>query len=128
MERPEDFCSKARLYTVRAACWLSLIRYQVHSAAPVFGVGISTYDDMLAPTSTDDRRLRACTVMRTALLRTVELEKLCAEEQWGPEKRLDPYGQEWRITPRGAVLEAIVDLLDRAIADYAAAGNVSKTS
>lgn len=128
MDRQEEFRANARLYTIRAARWLSLIRYQVRSAAPVFGAGISMYDDMLAPTSTDDQRLRACTAMRAALLRTVELEKLLAEERWRHDMRLDPHGQEWRITRRGAVLEAIADLLGLAIADYLAAGNSSRRS
>ncbi|MGX9854565.1 hypothetical protein ACR03S_03840 [Limimaricola variabilis] len=128
MDRQEEFRANARLCTIRAARWLSLIRYQVRSAAPMFSAGISTYDDMLDPTSTDDRRLRACIAMRAALLRSVRLEELIAEGQWDHDIRRDPHGQEWRITPRGAVLEAIADLLDLAIADYVAAEDSSKRS
>ena len=113
---------RARARTVEAARWLRLVRYQHHAAAPVFSAAISTYADMLDPVSTDPRRLGACRSMLAGLLRQTEQERLLGEAAHVRDRPVDPYGLDWRITLRGAVLETIVGTLEDAITAYEAAG------
>ncbi len=116
MEETSCDVETTRLFAIRAACWLALIRFQVHLGAPVFGPGVTTYDDMLCPDTTDARRFAACATLLSAVRRHADQEAFVGESRWHQSRPLDPYGQAWRTTERGAVLEAIAELLKKSVA------------
>lgn len=79
LKSTEDALREARKNTTEAGQLLRLVRFQVHSAAPIFGAGISTYADMLDPNGTDLVRLAACRRLIAPVARQAVLEELCVK-------------------------------------------------
>lgn len=118
----EDLLAEARDLAVKAGGWLAILRFQCRPGAPMFLAGISTYHDMLDPASPDAARCAACACMLPAVDRQVGIETWRAEEALARIPGGDRPGPEWRTTERGAALEAIAELLRRAIGLYGSAG------
>jgi hypothetical protein len=114
---------QARARALAAARWLRLIRFRVHAAAPMFTPRISTYHDMVDPGSDMARLAAACRCVLGHVRRQMVVEALEAERLWaGPGREDDPYGLEWRMTERGAILAIIEQRLDEALSSLEAAG------
>ena len=108
--------------SVKAAQIMSLINFQVSSGAPTFSPGLSVYDDLLDPSSSDVRRLEASQIMLKAVNRQAEHERYMAEKNWFARGYLDPYSSELRLTQRGVMLELIAEMLSNAIKDFTVKG------
>ncbi len=113
----------ARARALGAARWLRLIGFRAHAAAPAFTPRISTYHDMVDPGSDTARLAAACRCMLGHVRRQMVVEALEAERHWAGRRREDdPYGLEWRVTERGAILAIVEHLLDEALLPLEAAG------
>lgn len=114
---------QARARALAAARWLRLIGFRVHAAAPMFTPQISTYHEMVDPRSDIARLAAACQGMLGHVRRQMVVEALEAERLWARRGREDdPYGLEWRMTERGAILAIIEQRLDEALSSLKAAG------
>ena len=109
---------RAQALSCRAAQWLVLIRFRSHAAAPAFSESVSHYHVLLGAASSDAERLSSCRTMLICVHRQVAVEELAAQAKYAVERPADPYGTEWRITGRGAVLHVIADLLSDAIGAF----------
>lgn len=114
---------QAQALSRRAAQWLSLIRFRSHAVAPAFSESVSHYRVLLGAASPDAERLESCRTMLVSVRRQLVVEELNANARIATERPTDPYGAEWRITERGAVLHVIADLLSEAIGSFEIALN-----
>ena len=112
---------RAQEFSRRAAQWLVLIRFRAHAAAPSFSSSMSHYHVLLGAASSDAERLSSCRTMLICVHRQVAAEEMAAQAKFAVERPADPYGAEWRITGRGAVLHVIADLLSEAIQAFESA-------
>ncbi|MFC4732589.1 hypothetical protein [Salipiger abyssi] len=120
-EDMSDRLLRAQEFSRRAAQWLVLIRFRAHSAAPSFSSCTSHYHVLLGAASSDAERLASCRTMLICVHRQMAVEELAAQAKFAVERPTDPYGAEWRITGRGAVLHVIADLLSEAIRAFESA-------
>lgn len=114
---------RAQELSRRAAKWLALIRFRSHAAAPSFSESVSHYNVLLSRDAPDAERLESCRTMLVSVRRQLVVEELNANATIATERPTDPYGAEWRITERGAVLHVIADLLSEAIGSFEIALN-----
>jgi hypothetical protein len=112
---------RAQEFSRRAAQWLVLIRFRAHAAAPSFSSSMSHYHVLLGAASSDAERLSSCRTMLICVHRQVAAEEMAAQAKFAVDRPADPYGAEWRITGRGAVLHVIADLLSEAIRAFESA-------
>lgn len=117
-EDMSDRLMRAQEFSRRAAQWLVLIRFRAHAAAPSFSTSTSHYHVLLGAASSDAERLSSCRTMLICVDRQRAVEELAAQAKFAVERSADPYGAEWRITGRGAVLHLIADLLSEAIGAF----------
>lgn len=96
---------RARALTVRSAQLLTLLGFSIGPGRPILGPAISTYHDMLAPDTTDERRFAACRRYLEPVGCYAELEEL-RDEPVG-RHMVDPYRLALRTTLRGALLQII---------------------
>lgn len=120
-EDMSDRLLRAQEFSRRAAQWLVLIRFRAHAAAPSFSSSMSHYHVLLGAASSDAERLSSCRTMLICVHRQMAVEELAAQAEFAVERPTDPYGAEWRITGRGAVLHVIADLLSEAIRAFESA-------
>lgn len=113
-----DHLERAQDISRRAAQWLVLIRFRAHAAAPSFSTSMSHYHVLLGAESSSAERLASCRTMLTCIHHHLIVEELAANAKFATERRPDPYGAEWKITSRGAVLQVIADLLSEAIREF----------
>lgn len=116
--RRHRYLARGRAETLAAGRLLRLLRFQVNPSAPIFGPGISTYDDLLDPASTDERRLATCYRYVDAVQEARIIERHRAAEQERGSAPLDPYKVELRTTLRGALLEVISGHLANAVTSF----------
>lgn len=109
---------RGRKLSTKAGQLLNLLKFQTSPGGPFFSYGLSTYDDMLNPASSDAQRLAACCSMLRAVRRRAEYERFIGEEKWREQRSLDPYGLELRTTRHGATLDMVADVLADAVAAF----------
>ena len=113
MQEPSAQLIRARVLTVRCAQHLALLGFSLGPGRPILGPAISTYHDMLAPDTTDERRLAACRRYQEPVGRYAELEEL-RDEPIG-RHMIDPYKLALRTTLRGALFRIIAADLAEAV-------------
>lgn len=118
MDITENAIARGRRLSTKAGQLLNLMKFQTTPGGRFFSYGLSTYDDMLDPTSSDAQRLEACRKMLCAVRRRAEYEGFVGEAKWRERRRRDPYGLELRTSRYGATLEMIADVLADAIAAF----------
>lgn len=112
MERAVPASLAAARDNVRfAARWLQVLRFSPSPRAPSVSPSLMSYHDMLAPDTTDARRLAACRALHPAVLRAAMRERDTGEAEAARTRPPDPYGAHWRTTERGAALEVLATLL-----------------
>lgn len=117
-DRRGGYLARGRAETLAAGRLLVLLKFQNHPAAPTLSPAISTYSDMLAPSSTDERRLAACNGYITGVQEALIIERHHFAAAERRDRSLDPYGEELKTTIRGALLDVAAGHLARAVQCY----------
>lgn len=123
MERAVPASLDAARDSVRlAARWLQVLRFAPSPAGTSFSPSLMAYADMLAPDTTDERRLAACRALHPAVVRAAMRERDTGEAEAARTRRPDPYRAHWRTTERGAALEVLATLLAATVKSFEAHG------
>ena len=120
MEGLEIACpdvQSARLLAQKAAQWLRLLRYQSHSAAPLFSTSTTCRMLLLIDEDQDEERRAACESLVASLERKALFEDLSTDPR-SLEMYSCPMEDIWVTSERGAAYGMIAAILRSAITGF----------